>query len=467
MFYPHTIKGKPFPRLDKISEPTTPLTEGPIFTIDTSATGASTSGVNQFKLPLIDSDTYFFTVSWGDGKTDSIINFEAPETLHTYDSPGIYEISITGVFRTMAFNGEGDAIKMLEWIDWNTGRLTEGMFWGCVNLTFSSLFGRNIHGLSLKYAFRDCQSMTDQAALEILGTTVITSFEGMFWGCTVFDQDLSAWSVSTVLSTKDMFRDCPAFNQDFDLWDVSAVTNFDGMFRGATIFNGNVTTWTTTAATRISSMFRDCPAFNQDISIFDVSNVTNAEFMFFGATIFNQNIGGWITSNFFDIAAMFLNAPAFNQDITGWDVSNVISAGGLFLNATSFNQAIGVWTTTNLATMLSMFQGATSFNQDLSNWDTSNVDDMISAFNGATAFNQDISSFDVGLVEDMSSMLDGSGLSTANYDLFLISCDAQTVLSNVPLGAGGLTYTGAGAGGTARASLTTNDLWTISGDSSV
>ena len=148
MFYPHTIKGKPFPRKDLISEPTIPNITGPNFTINTLLTGIGTTNSNQFKMPLIDSLGYTASIDWGDGNSTSITN-GTDEVIHDYSSPGIYDITITGIFPAMAFNGGGDAIKMIDWLEWNNISLTEGSFDGCRNITFSSTDTFSVIGTSL------------------------------------------------------------------------------------------------------------------------------------------------------------------------------------------------------------------------------------------------------------------------------------------------------------------------------
>ena len=49
----------------------------------------------------------------------------------------------------------------------------------------------------------------------------------------LFNDDISSWDVSNVVSMERMFHGCETFNQDLSYWDVSNVTNMRGMFHGA------------------------------------------------------------------------------------------------------------------------------------------------------------------------------------------------------------------------------------------
>jgi surface protein len=118
--------------------------------------------------------------------------------------------------------------------------------------------------------------------------------------------------------------------------------------------------------------------------------------------------------------------------------------------------------------MYDLFQNNTSFNQDLCSWDVSNVISMDYMFYSAITFNQDLSSWDVSNVTGMTGMLNYTNVSTTNYDNTLVGWDSlPSLLNNVTIGVNGLTYTSAGAGGTARSNIISNYSWTFNGDTGV
>ena len=117
--------------------------------------------------------------------------------------------------------------------------------------------------------------------------------------------------------------------------------------------------------------------------------------------------------------------------------------------------------TSDVTDMTSMFEGATRANPDVSNWDVSKVTDMTSMFEGATDANPDVSNWDVSKVTDMTNLFNSSGLSTANYDAFLINlADNNASVESVTLGATGIYYYSDDAK-TARDTLESDRGWTI------
>ena len=135
----------------------------------------------------------------------------------------------------------------------------------------------------------------------------------------------------------------------------------------------------------------------------------------------------------------------FNKDISGWDVSNVTNMSNVVRAQPLFNQPIGAWDTSNVEKFIYCFYSATGFDQDMSNWNILSSWTVLGMFNGVN-------------------------LSTVNYDLLLVSWEAQLqgaypngvgYSSRVIQFGGGSQYTGFGAGGAARASLVNTFNWTF------
>lgn len=354
-----------------------------ITTWQTDNTGVSND--DQIRIP--GGGTY--TIDWEEvgNPTNSGTAPGEGTTIVSFPSAGTYRVSISGGLTNFAFFNSGDSQKLLTIEQWGsiTWASMNGAFWGCSNLTYN--------------------------ATDIPDLSVATDCTNMFFGCFVFNGDISNW-------------------------DVSNIVVMDGMFSICLSFNANLSSWT-------------------------VSNVTNMENMFFRAEVFNSNIGGWNVSNVTIMNGMFKRAQTFNQNITGWDVAMVNNMEGMFNEATSFNQDISSWTVSNVTTMKDMFNAAVSFNQDISGWTVSNVNNMEGMFSDANSFDQNIGSWDISNVTTMENMLDFSGLSIINYDNTLIGWSAQSVQSSVVLTAENLAYCN---GETARNSLINSDGWNISLD---
>ncbi len=192
------------------------------FLIDTSIVGDGTSNSNQFQLPLL-NQVMNFTIDWGDGTTDVITSYNQPETLHTYDTPGEYYISITsGILKGWQFN-PGDAIKLKEIFDWSVWEITNpSTFYGCSNLVSSAT---NVPTIST------------------------SNLNATFASCTNFNGPLNDWDLSGVTQTRQMFQDAASFNQPLNNWDVSGITDMNAMFFGATAFDQNLGGWDISSVT--------------------------------------------------------------------------------------------------------------------------------------------------------------------------------------------------------------------------
>ena len=446
-------------------------------------TWQTTAASESITIPTASGETYNYTVAWGDGNVDTGVTGDAT---HSYASPGVYTVEITGTFpRILFFYDSSNAQKILsveQWgdIEWSG---MNGAFKDCSNLHVNATDAPDLSELTSMFAmFRGASSM-NSSNLSSWDVSNVTNMGNMFDGASAFDQDISGWDVSNVTnmglmfsgaSSFDqnigewnvsnvtymfaMFQGASSFNQDISGWNVSNVTNMESMFSNAVVFNQNIGNWNVSSVTTMESMFYNADTFNQDLG-WNVANVTNMRLMFAHADAFNGNIGSWNVSNVTDMSLVFQGAGAFNQNIGNWNVSSVTTMGNMFLLASAFNQDIGGWNVSNVTTMFGMFDRASSFNQDISGWNVSGVTFMREMFRDASAFNQDIGGWDVSNVTNMDNMLQNSALSIANYDATLTGWASQSVQSGIYLGAGGLTYC---EGEAARQNLIdTPNNWTV------
>ncbi|MEP3210725.1 MAG: BspA family leucine-rich repeat surface protein [Maribacter sp.] len=352
------------------------------------------SNDNQITIQTVSGEIYNYEIDWGDGTSDSGVN---GNIVHTYTTPGVYQVSITGVFPRIDFHNTSDGINERE-------KILSIDQWG------------DIAWSSMENAFVACSNL-DVLATDIPNFSSVTSTRAMFGGCAslIGNESMSNWNVSTILDMQGMFSSTTVFNQDIGGWDVSNVRNMLGMFNGASSFNQDIGDWNVGNVQNMRVMFAAASSFNKDVSRWDVSKVFDMGSMFSNAKEFNQQIGLWNVSSVTNMSWMFSGASKFNQDLNGWNVGNVQDMKYMF-QGTMFNKDIGQWNVGQVNDMTNMFRLNTSFNQDIGNWDVSSVTTMNSMFYEVPTFDQDLSNWNVANVVDMRNMFIRAGLSNANYD---------------------------------------------------
>jgi gliding motility-associated-like protein len=350
---------------------------------------------------------YNYDINWGDGNTT--LGATGTEA-HVYNTPGDYQVTISGVFPKIVFGNNAANRVKLQSIDQ----------WGCYAWQ------------DLDFAFNGCSNVA-MNALDIPNLTNVTSLRQMFDNCDALGASTGNWN-----------------------WDTSTITDMYGLFVYSDTFNGDISNWDTSNVTDMERMFQGASEFNQDIGNWDVGNVVNMATMFNGASIFNQDLNNWNTSNVTNMVGMFWQAISFNGAIGNWNTGSVTTMRLMFQEAAAFNQDIGNWDVSNVTNMQSMFNEAILFNQDIGNWDTGNVIDMVSMFRDAVSFDQDLGNWDVTSLADALSMFSGVQLSIANYDSLLIGWNAQNLIPNVRFSGGLSQYC---AGEAARANMVATDFW--------
>ena len=279
----------------------------------------------------------------------------------------------------------------------------------CEQLLWVEQFG-DVAWTTMKNAFHKCSKMQFKDGIDKPNLERVENMSFMFWACSSFNQPLEEWNVSQVTNMFGMFSDCTAFNQPLEKWDVSKVVDMSRMFEG-------------------------CSSFNQPLE-------------------------GWNVSKVMFMSRMFYRCSSFNQPLEGWDVSKVTDMTGMFEGCSSFNQPLEGWNVSKVTDMDEMFEGCSSFNQPLEGWDVSKVRDMNKMFEGCSSFNQPLGGWKIQENLDLSK----TAMSPFNYSQTLVGWANQSdIASGLAITASGRRYNAQGQ--TARATLTTDKSWNISGDS--
>lgn len=193
---------------------------------------------------------------------------------------------------------------------------------------------------------------------------------------------------------KDLFFQCAKFNDpNVNSWNTSNVTNFEGVFSGCTIFNQPLTGWDTSKGTTFGRLFDRCNSFNQSVAHFDTANATSMFFMFNACFVFNQPLTSFNTAKVTDFGGMFKDTMNFNQPIGVWNVGAANTFESMFNNASAFNQSINAWNMQNAQVLKWMFNAAVSYNQPMNNWKVGNVWDLTNFISEAQAFAQDLTAW--------------------------------------------------------------------------
>ena len=399
-------------------------------------------------------------------------SFYSQGTLTMNIPGGDYIVSITPTstfrFHPNSSNNNPRFLELIQWgdVSWNSD--LSRMFMGCNNLKITATDIPNFSNVTqMNDMFSSCKIIDNIPNANSWDVSKVTRMDKMFYGATVFNQNISSWNVANVTNMIDMFNGAAAFNQNIGNWDVSKVTKMNQMFTGATAFNQNIGSWNVSKVTDMLNMFKGAETFNQNISNWDVSKVEYMGGIFNGSKSFNQSIADWNISKVTNMTSMFDGATAFNQDIGTWNVSNVITMKNMFNGAASFNQNIGNWDVSKVTNMERMFNAAAAFNQNIENWNVNRVTNMDYIFRDATSFNQNLGNWKLSGTSNsgnyLYSIFDNSGLSCHNYALTLKGwAENPSTPRNKNLGVANIKY--GQVGQNYRHFFTTQKGWTFSGD---
>ena len=139
----------------------------------------------------------------------------------------------------------------------------------------------------------------------------VTDMSNLIWSfCEtrdIFNEDISRWDLSNVVTTFRMFRGAQSFKQDLSHWNVASVETMNAMFDHATSFASDISAWNVSAVRDFRWMFYGASSFNVDISAWSLASVQSTSFMFYGATSFNIKLC-WNLSAIKYTQGMFLDS---------------------------------------------------------------------------------------------------------------------------------------------------------------
>ncbi|MEO9893799.1 BspA family leucine-rich repeat surface protein [Aurantibacter sp.] len=249
-----------------------------------------TSNDNQITIPTYPGEMYNYSVNWGDGTTDSGVT---GDITHTYSSPGIYEVSISGDFAGIQFDTpQSDKSKIVNITQWGeiVWKQMNGSYWGCSNLDVVAIDTPDLSNVeTLNGTFVNCYSLIGNSSFNDWETESILEIENLFAGAMQFNQPLNQWNVSNVIDMTGTFSNAKTFNQPLSNWDVGNVEEMWDMFGNASSFNQDISDWNVSNVVDFTGMFAFAESFNQDLGNWQVNNATDMSYMFNGSAIESDN----------------------------------------------------------------------------------------------------------------------------------------------------------------------------------
>ncbi len=261
-------------------------------------------------------------IDWGDGSSEA--HTTTGFKTHTYAAPGIYVVQISGNMGTLNYGNSASTTN-------NRSKLVRCLSFGVIGL------------VSCQDAFRNCVNFVE--CPPTLPPSV-SSLAFAFGGCAAFnDPNVCLWDTSNLNAINGIFLGCTAFNQPIGNWNISRVGSLQNVFQGCTAFNQPIGNWDTKGVALLNGVFVSATSFNQQIGGWNTSSATNMRTMFSGATSFRQTLHGWNLSNVVSMDQMFVNSN-YNQDVSNWDIRRVITLSSSFTSQwgnANYSAALIAW----------------------------------------------------------------------------------------------------------------------------
>ncbi len=420
-----------------------------------------TSASETITLPLpANGNQYDFNVDWGDSSPLGYVTSRTdPDRIHTYASPGVYTITITGKMESIRLWNTPERLKILSIpelgdVDWKS---FFGSFEECLNLTTVE-GGDTSEVTTMQSMFRG--SINVEPITTNWDTSNVTNMGSMFFG-TDANPNTSSWNTANVTNMSYMFANTTSANPVTSGWDTGNVTEMQSMFSQSDVANPNTFGWDVSKVENMHHMFFSADMANPNVSSWDVSSVTDMGGMFSGTYVANPVTELWDTSNVIDMDYMFYATDAADPDVADWDVSKVTNMKAMFSQADIANPDVSEWDVGMVSDMEGMFAYAILATPDVSSWDVSNVTTMRHMFFGASVADPETDNWDVTSVGNMYRMFIATNISNQNYSNFLININDLIPTAGLNLGDVPAAYQPAAV--TARTNLL-NEGWSFTDD---
>ena len=208
------------------------------------------TAANQITIVVDNQFSYNFNIDWGDGSVEE--NLTA-SVMHTYNTPGTYDVKISGDFPNISFNAGQravgtapinlDAPKLIGIKQWGDVEFSSlyFAFAGCTNLDVTATDVPIFKGTSLlSGVFLECASLVGNTAFENWQTSQILGFGLAFNGASKFNQNIGGWDISGTIPYSNKLRNTitdkqnPEELEGFEMFVNSGVTfeTYDAILNG-------------------------------------------------------------------------------------------------------------------------------------------------------------------------------------------------------------------------------------------
>ena len=212
---------------------------------------------------------YDFEVDWGDGTTSRVKSLEDFESWqHTYEHPGIYTVTITGI--------------MEAWNNLSAGGL--GIVYGSRNAELLRVEDMGDMGWkSLHAAFAFFRKLTTVSVSDGHYLSEVYDMRATFEESPLVRPETGNWVTSNVRDMGRTFFKATSANPDVSDWDVTWVTDTGAMFYMAVSAEPDVSCWNTVSLVMANNMFFGAKKASPDITHWPTFFLEHKEQMFHGS----------------------------------------------------------------------------------------------------------------------------------------------------------------------------------------